>query len=90
MRPYGSKRTLGNCRTTKHNSGKIHVHESIKNHKFERKMAIHEFVFETAYDAVEFATECGQDFVRYTGSSWGTEEDGDYGVLVEGSVEEFC
>jgi hypothetical protein len=42
------------------------------------------FIFETDYDAVEFATECGKDFVRYTGTSWATCDDGDYGVIVEG------
>lgn len=37
MRPYGSKRTLGKCKTEKHrNGGKIHVIETIKNHKFGR------------------------------------------------------
>ena len=41
-----------------------------------------EFIFETDYEAVEFATESGKHFVRYTGSSWSTCEDGDYGVLL--------
>jgi hypothetical protein len=48
------------------------------------KMKYQEFVFETAYEACEFATECGDKFVRYNGTSWKTEDDGDYGVVVEG------
>jgi hypothetical protein len=41
MRPYGSKRTLGNCMTKKSgHGGKIHIIERIKNHKFNRKVKI--------------------------------------------------
>ena len=47
-------------------------------------MGYQEFVFETAYEAVDFKTCGGLDFVRFTGSSWATEEDGDYGVLMCG------
>jgi hypothetical protein len=52
--------------------------------KPEIKMKNQEFVFETAYEACEFATECGDKFVRYNGTSWKTEDEGDYGVVVEG------
>jgi hypothetical protein len=42
------------------------------------------YIFETGYEACEFAMECGYAFVRYTGTSWTTKEDGDYGVVVRG------
>lgn len=37
MIPYGSKRTVGGCSTTKHRTGgKVHVIQYIKNKKFSR------------------------------------------------------
>ena len=42
------------------------------------------FIFETEWDAIDFAEECGDAFVRYTGSSWITQDEGDYGVVVQG------
>jgi hypothetical protein len=42
------------------------------------------YIFETGYEACEFAMECEDAFVSYTGTSWVTEEDGDWGVVVRG------
>ena len=51
----------------------------------EREMFYTEtFIFETEWDAIDFAEECGDAFVRYTGSSWITQDEGDYGVVVQG------
>lgn len=46
-----------------------------------RVIRMEEFIFETEWDAIEFAEECGDAFVRYTGTSWKTCEDG---VLAQG------
>jgi hypothetical protein len=53
--------------------------------KPERKMINNEtYIFETGYEACKFAMECEDAFVSYTGTSWVTEEDGDWGVVVRG------
>ena len=74
------------------NTGRtITVHELFKNYTpksfsvQEKKMFYNEtYIFETEWDAIDFAEDCGDAFVRYTGSSWITQDEGDYGVVVQG------